>query len=91
MRLPCGAPRYSEKLLQHAGISVNTLDLSEVFSRANATSDADRRVKEKIEDITGYAASQQVPGSALMRMAKLAIVRRRRTSAASWAGRTCGN
>jgi len=66
--------RYSEKLLQSAGISVSTLDLSDVFGRANRVSDSDPRVTEKIAEITGYAASAQVPGSSLTRMAKLGVV-----------------
>jgi len=66
--------RYSEKLLQSAGIGVSTMDLSDVFGRAGRISDDDPRVKDKIAEITGYAASAQVPGSALTRMAKLAIV-----------------
>jgi L-fucose isomerase-like protein len=65
--------RYSEKLLQSAGISVSTLDLSDVFGRANKVSDNDPRVNDKISEITGYAASAQVPGSALTRMAKLGV------------------
>jgi L-fucose isomerase-like protein len=66
--------RYSEKLLQSAGISVSTMDLSDVFGRSARISDEDSRVKDKISEITGYAVSAQVPGSALTRMAKLAIV-----------------
>ena len=66
--------RYSEKLLQSAGISVSTMDLSDVFGRAARIGDDDPRVKEKIAEITGYAATAQVPGSALTRMAKLAVV-----------------
>jgi len=66
--------RYSEKLLQSAGISVSTLDLSDVFGRAARIADDDSRVTDKISDITGYAAAAQVPGSALTRMAKLAVV-----------------
>ena len=66
--------RYSEKLLQSAGISVNTMDLSEVFGTAGRIADDDPRVKDKIAEITGYAAAAQVPGSALTRMAKLAVV-----------------
>lgn len=66
--------RYSEKLLQAAGISVSTMDLSDVFGRAGRIADDDARVKEKIAEITGYAAAAQVPGSALTRMAKLAVV-----------------
>ncbi len=66
--------RYSEKLLQSAGISVSTMDLSDVFGRAALISDDDKRVKEKIDEICGYAAAAQVPGSALTKMAKLALV-----------------
>jgi L-fucose isomerase-like protein len=66
--------RYSEKLLQSAGISVSTLDLSDVFGRAAKIPDDDSRVKAKIEEIGGYASANQVPGSALSRMSKLAVV-----------------
>jgi len=65
--------RYSEKLLQSAGISVSTMDLSDVFGRAARIADDDSRVKEKIAEIGGYAATAQVPGSALTRMSKLAV------------------
>jgi len=66
--------RFSEKLLQAAGISVSTMDLSDVFGRAGRIEDSDARVKDRITDITGYASAVQVPGSALTRMAKLAVV-----------------
>jgi L-fucose isomerase-like protein len=66
--------RYSEKLLQAAGISVSTMDLSDVFGRANRIADDDPKVKDKVAEIGGYASSPQVPGSALTRMAKLAVV-----------------
>jgi len=66
--------RYSEKIFQAAGIAVSTMDLSDVFGQAARIGDNDSRVKDKIAEITGYAAAAQVPGSALTRMAKLAIV-----------------
>jgi len=66
--------RYSEKLLQAAGISVSTMDLSDVFGRAARIEDGDPRVKQKVEEICGYAAAEQVPGAALTKMAKLAVV-----------------
>ena len=66
--------RYSEKLLQSAGISVTTMDLSDVFGRAARIADDDPRVKSKIEEIAGYANAAQVPGSSLSRMSKLAVV-----------------
>ena len=54
--------RYSEKLLQSSGITVSTLDLSEVFGRAAAIPDGDIRVKQKIEEIGGYAARARAAG-----------------------------
>jgi L-fucose isomerase-like protein len=66
--------RFSEKLLQASGISVTTLDLSEVFGWADRLPDSDLRVTAKIAEIRGYATSVEVPGSALQRMAKLAVV-----------------
>ena len=41
--------RFSEKLLERAGISVETLDLSEVFGRAVRMKDDDARLKSKLE------------------------------------------
>jgi L-fucose isomerase-like protein len=66
--------RYSEKLLQSAGISVSTMDLSDLFGRAARLSDDHRGVKDKMNEICGYASASQVPGSALTKMAKLAVV-----------------
>lgn len=66
--------RYSEKLLQSSGISVSTLDLSDVFSRAERIKDDDARVRAKIADISGYADASATPAAALVRMSKLGIV-----------------
>ncbi len=66
--------RYSEKLLQAAGIGVSTIDLSDIFARAARIPDGDKRVAAKIDEICGYAAAAQVPGSALDKMARLAVV-----------------
>jgi L-fucose isomerase-like protein len=65
--------RYSEKILQSVGISVSTMDLSDLFGRANRIGDGDDRVRARIDEICGYAAAAQVPGSSLSRMAKLAV------------------
>ncbi|MBZ0278120.1 MAG: fucose isomerase, partial [Anaerolineae bacterium] len=46
--------RYSEKLLQAFGISVSTLDLSEVFGRAGKIADDDARVMESLQRIGAY-------------------------------------
>jgi L-fucose isomerase-like protein len=66
--------RYSEKLFERAGISVNTIDLSEVFGRAAQLTGSDPRVAERIDQIKGYADSSRAPEESLLRMAKFAIV-----------------
>src|SRR5450756_1445382 len=50
------------------------MDLSDVFGRAARIADDDSRVKDKIAEIAGYAATAQVPGASLTRMAKLGVV-----------------
>lgn len=66
--------RYSEKLLESAGISVNTIDLSEVFGSAAAIANNDSRVKQRIEQIQSYADSRNAPAESLLKMAKFALV-----------------
>jgi len=66
--------RYSEKLLEAAGISVSTMDLSEALGDANRIADGDARVLGKLDEIRAYAEASSVPAPALVRMAKLAIV-----------------
>lgn len=66
--------RFSEKLLEFAGISVNTIDLSEVFGTIAKLSDDDARVKARTEKIRDYADASQVPLANLAKMAKFAIV-----------------
>jgi len=66
--------RYSEKLLEAAGISVNTIDLSEVFGSAASIAHDDRRVKERIETIRSYADASAAPDDSMLKMAKFAIV-----------------
>lgn len=66
--------RYSEKLLERAGISVETLDLSEVMGRVEKLRDRDARVRAKLRAIRGYVTNTQIPASALLKMAKLGVV-----------------
>ena len=66
--------RYSEKLLEAAGISVNTIDLSEVFGSAATIANDDRRVKERIEMILSYADASAAPDESMTKMAKFAVV-----------------
>jgi len=66
--------RYSEKLLERAGISVETLDLSEAFGRAERLDDDARAVRTKRQEVEAYAQTQGVPEEALNKMARLGIV-----------------
>jgi L-fucose isomerase-like protein len=66
--------RYSEKLLQAFGISVSTVDLSEVFGSAGKIGDNDRRVKERLDAIGAYVPTSGIPAPSLVKMSKLGIV-----------------
>jgi L-fucose isomerase-like protein len=66
--------RFSEKLMEHAGISVETLDLSEVLGRIARMGDDDARVKAKREGIENYVSTQGIPPSSLSKMAKFGAV-----------------
>lgn len=66
--------RYSEKILQATGITVTTVDLSEILGDSMRLSDDSPRVKNKLEEIYAYAKHDTVPSPALARMAKLGVV-----------------
>lgn len=66
--------RYSEKLLQSIGISVNTIDLSSVFGEARKLGDDHPRVREKLDRIQSYVPTGGVPAPSLYKMAKIGIV-----------------
>ena len=63
--------RYSEKLFEQAGITVETLDLSEVLGWANKLSSTDAKVKEKLEMIQAYTKTEGIPAESLDKMARL--------------------
>jgi L-fucose isomerase-like protein len=65
--------RYSEKLLQDAGISVLTIDLSEILGRAEALKDNEARVVAKMRDINGYVDIKAAPARSILLMAKFAV------------------
>jgi L-fucose isomerase-like protein len=69
--------RYSEKLLEQAGISVEVLDLSEAFGRAGRLKDDDPEVRRTLDEIKAYVPTRSIPADALTRMAKFALVMRR--------------
>lgn len=66
--------RYSEKILERAGISVTTVDLSEILGAAGKLGDQDARLKAKVEEIRGYATTTAVPPAKLAQMARLGVV-----------------
>lgn len=66
--------RYSEKLLEASGISVETLDLSEVLGSISRMSDKDEHAVRKLETIQKYVSTSGVPQAALLKMAKLGAV-----------------
>src|SRR5258708_6517483 len=63
--------RYSEKILEANGISIETLDLSEVMGRIDRMKDNDDTAQAKLASIKKYVDSGNVPAAALMKMAKL--------------------
>lgn len=66
--------RYSEKLLEASGISVSTIDLSEVLGEVGRLPESDPKVQEKLQAIRTYGESSGVPPEALGRMARLGVV-----------------
>jgi L-fucose isomerase-like protein len=66
--------RYSEKILEANGISIETLDLSEVLGRIDRMKDSDDLAQTKLASIKKYVDSKDVPATALMKMAKLGAV-----------------
>jgi L-fucose isomerase-like protein len=66
--------RYSEKILERHGISVTTVDLSEILGAAAKLGEADKRVVAKIDEIKAYANATAVPPAKLVQMARLGLV-----------------
>lgn len=65
--------RYSEKLLEQAGISVETLDLSELLGWIRRLDDDERSVTDKIEAMGAYTRIDGIPRESLLKMAKLGV------------------
>ncbi len=66
--------RFSEKILESNGISVETLDLSEILGRIQRLKDDEAAVQGKLKQIREYVSTRDVPQEALVKMAKLATV-----------------
>jgi len=66
--------RFSEKLLQAYGLSVSTIDLSEVFGAATRLGDDETRVKDKLKALRAYVPTHQAPPASAVKQAKLGVV-----------------
>ena len=66
--------RYSEKILELSGISVETIDLSEILGKVALLADKDRAVKRKLDSIKKYISTQSIPEEQLLKMAKFGYV-----------------
>ncbi len=65
--------RYSEKLLERSGISVETLDLYELLGWVRRMDDGEPAVTEKLEAIRNYNPVNGTPQESLVKMAKLGV------------------
>ena len=65
--------RYSEKILERNGISVTTVDLSEIIGAANKLEPDGAKVTAKLAEITGYAPAPGVPQDKLVQMARMGV------------------
>jgi L-fucose isomerase-like protein len=66
--------RFSEKLLQASGITVTTVDHSEMFGAAGRLANDDPKVKARLDGIRGYINTGNAPTEALVKLAKLGVV-----------------
>ncbi len=65
--------RFSEKLFEQSGISVETLDLFELMGWANKLTSTDAKVKAKLEAIKAYTTTDGIPELSLDKMARLGV------------------
>lgn len=68
---PFNTVRYSEKILEAEGISVETLDLSDLILQINALGDTDDAVAANVGRIRDYAPMENIADEAVLRMGKL--------------------
>ena len=66
--------RYSEKILERNGISVEPIDLSEIFGRVEKLGDSDARTTAKLDEIRAYVRTEGIPQTSLLKMAKMGAV-----------------
>jgi L-fucose isomerase-like protein len=73
--IPFKTVRYSEKLLEQSGISVEPKSMVETVCEVHALADSDERVEAKLKKLTGYLPlPKDVPSHSLLTTAKLGVV-----------------
>lgn len=72
--------RYSEKILEAEGVSVEPIDLFEILGHVDKLRDADPAVKRKLAAIKKYVATGSISDEVLLKMAKFGLVIDRWTS-----------
>jgi L-fucose isomerase-like protein len=73
--IPFKTVRYSEKLLEQSGISVESKSLLETVEEVNALDDNDARVQAKLKKVAKYLPpTKDVPERPLITTAKLGVV-----------------
>ncbi|MCA1808824.1 MAG: fucose isomerase, partial [Lentisphaerae bacterium] len=66
--------RFSEKLMEAAGMTVETVDLSEILGRCDRLKDSDKTLRAKLAALQAYTSTKGVASAALLRMARLGVV-----------------
>jgi len=66
--------RYSEKILELSGISVEVIDLSEIMGQIERLDDAAGEVQERLAKVRDYICTDGIAEPSLIKMAKLALV-----------------
>jgi L-fucose isomerase-like protein len=66
--------RYSERIFETSGITIETIDLSEIFGRINRMKDNDDSAQAKLAAIKKYVSTTGISDDALLKMAKLGAV-----------------
>ncbi len=65
--------RYSEKILERNGISISTMDLSEMIKFVESTGDDDTMVKAKLSEVEGYLPAPNIQKAKLYQIAKMGV------------------
>ena len=66
--------RFSEKLFERAGISVDTIDLSDIFGRIAGLADDNPALVAKLDEMNAYLKIKGVPSATLLKMAKFGTI-----------------